>query len=67
MMKIELIKEQEFNDTPWYSIHINGIYVSGSMTRSLQDAEGFYERLSKNPDYMKKTKEILKYQEVVVS
>ena len=66
-MKIELIKEQEFNDTPWYSIHINGIYVSGSMTRSLQDAEGFYERLSKNPDYMKKTKEILKYQEVVVS
>jgi hypothetical protein len=66
-MKIELIKEQEFNDTPWYSIHIDGTYISGSMTRSLQDAEGFYERLSKNPDYMKKTKEILKYQEVVVS
>ena len=65
-MKIELIKEQEFNDTPWYSIHINGIYVSGSMTRSLQDAEGFYDRLSKNPEYMKKTTKILKSQEVVV-
>ena len=66
-MKIELIKEQEFNDTPWYSIHINGIYVSGSMTRSLQDAEGFYDRLSDNPEYKKKTTKILKSQEVVVS
>ena len=66
-MKIELIKEQEFNDTPWYSIHMDGAYISGSMTRSLKDAEGFYERLSKNPDYMKKTKEILQSEIIVVS
>ena len=65
-MNIELIKEQEFNDTPWYSVHIDNMYVSGSMTRSLKDAEGFYERLSKNPDYMKKTKEILKSEIIVV-
>ena len=37
------------------------------MTRSLQDAEGFYERLSKNPEYMKKTTKILKSQEIDVS
>ena len=65
-MKIELVKEQDFGDTPWYSIHIDNMYISGSMTRSLKDAEGFYERLSKNPDYMKKTKEILKSQEIVL-
>jgi len=64
-MKIELIKEQEFNDIPWYSIHIDGIYISGTLTRKLHDAEGFYETLSKNPD-AKKIKEILKYQEIVV-
>jgi len=66
-MKIELIKEQEFNDTPWYSIKIDDKHVEGSMTRSLNDAEGYYDRLCANPDYMKKTKEILKYQEIVVS
>ena len=66
-MKIELVKEQDFGDTPWYSIHIDNMYISGSMTRSLKDAEGFYERLSKNPDYMKKTKEILQSEIIVVS
>jgi hypothetical protein len=35
------------------------------LTRKLNDAEGFYETLSKNPD-AKKIKEILKYQEIVV-
>jgi len=64
-MKIELIKEREFNDIPWYSIYIDGIYISGTLTRKLHDAEGFYETLSKNPD-AKKIKEILKYQEIVV-
>ena len=66
-MKIELIKEQEFNDTPWYSIHIDNAYISGSMTRSLKDAEGFYDRLAKDKDYMKKTKEILQSETIVVS
>jgi hypothetical protein len=66
-MKIELVKEQDFGDTPWYSIHIDNAYISGSMTRSLKDAEGFYDRLAKDKDYMKKTKEILKSQEIVVS
>ena len=65
-MKIELVKEQEFNDTPWYSIHIDNMYISGSMTRSLKDAEGFYDRLCKDQDYMKKTKEILKSETIVV-
>jgi len=65
-MKIELIKEQEFNDIPWYSIYIDGIYISGTLTRKLHDAEGFYQTLSKNPD-AKKTKEILQSQEIVVS
>ena len=65
-MKIELIKEQDFGDTPWYSIHIDNMYISGSMTRSLKDAEGFYDRLAKDKDYMKKTKEILKSQEIVL-
>jgi hypothetical protein len=66
-MKIELIKEQEFNDTPWYSIKIDDQLVSGSMTRNINDAQGYYERLCKDPNYMKKTKEILKSQEIVVS
>ena len=65
-MIIELVKEQEFNDTPWYSIHIDGIYISGSMTRSLKDAEGYHDRLVSNPNYMKKTKEILKSQEIIL-
>lgn len=65
-MKIELIKEQEFNDIPWYSVQIDGIYVSGTVTRKLNDAEGFYQTLSKNPD-AKKIKEILQSQEIIVS
>lgn len=65
-MKIELIKEQEFNDIPWYSVSIDGICVSGTLTRKLNDAEGFYQTLSKNPD-AKKIKEILQSQEIIVS
>ena len=26
-MKIELVKEQDFGDTPWYSINIDNMYI----------------------------------------
>ena len=66
-MKIELIKEQQVNDAPWYSIKIDDQLVSGTFTRDIDKAQSNYEKLCKDPNCLKETKEILKSQEIVVS
>jgi hypothetical protein len=64
-MKIELVKESKVDRADWYSVHIDGKYVTGSY--NLKDIENIYENLKTDPNYLETKKEILKSSEVDVS
>lgn len=66
-MKVELIKEDSFNDGITYSITINGKHVSGSYTRNLQTAEDLYDKILTDPDFTKTKTEILRCTEISLS
>jgi len=61
-MKIELVKEEKFNENPWYTIQIDGKYVTG--TGIIEKAEKLYNELISNPDILKSKINILKSQEI---
>jgi len=46
-MKLELVKETRPDGTILYSIEQNGNYVSRTATDKLEDAEGYFNTLSK--------------------
>lgn len=64
-MKVELIKEERFNEDPYYIIRVDDKFVTGS---SLEDkAEKLYNDLVSNPDALKTKVKILKSEEIDVS
>jgi hypothetical protein len=66
-MKLELIKEDAFNDGITYSITMDGKHISGSYTRNLETAESLYNKILKDPDFTKTRVEILKSVEISLS
>jgi hypothetical protein len=66
-MKLELIKEDAFNDGITYSITMDGKHISGSYTRNLQTAETLYNKILQDPDFTKTRVEILKSAEISLS
>lgn len=51
-MKLEIIKEEKFNENPWYILYANDSYIMGSYT--LSNVENVYDRfkekLKENPE-----------------
>lgn len=44
-MKLELIKEIDFNGKTWFYIHENGRFVSGSVMTNYDDAFKMYQTI----------------------
>ncbi|NBW33733.1 MAG: hypothetical protein EBR30_01610 [Cytophagia bacterium] len=64
-MKVELIKEERFNESPYYIIKVDDKFVTGS---GYEDkAEELYNELISNPDVLKTKVKILKSEEIDVS
>lgn len=64
-MKVELIKEERFNEDPYYIIRVDDKFVTGSPYED--KAEKLYNDLVSNPDALKTKMKILKSEEVDVS
>ena len=64
-MKIELIEEIKLNETPWYSIKIDGKYVKGTSVKQL--AEEWYERVLYDVNALNTKENVLKSAEIDVS
>jgi hypothetical protein len=64
-MKIELIEEKKFEQTPWYEIRINGKYVWGSYKKDV--VEKMYDKILADPEYSPTKITILKSDEIDVS
>ena len=65
-MKLELVKETEFNKEPWYSIYLNERYVFGGHDKERIDGI-FAEAVCDPENYFKTTKEVLKSAEIIVN
>ena len=63
-MKVELIKEERFNESPYYIIKVDDKFVTGAI--QLDKAEELYNDLVSNPEVLKTKIEILKSQEIDV-
>lgn len=63
-MKVELLLEQRFNESPFYIIKVDDKFVTGSSQQ--EKAEQLYNDLISNPDALKTKIEILKSQEIDV-
>lgn len=62
-MKLEIIKEQKFNEQPWYIFRIDDEHILGSFT--LEKVEALYDLCKNNPEsFIKETTEILKSEEI---
>lgn len=44
-MKLELIKETDFNGKTWYYIHQDGRFISGSVMTNYEDALNLYKTI----------------------
>ena len=64
-MKVELIKEERFNEGPYYIIKVDDKFVTGSAYED--KAEELYNELISNPDVLKTKVKILKSKEIDVS
>lgn len=65
-MKLEIIKEQKFNESPWFVFEADGQHIIGSFT--LSKVEAIYDLCKKDPElFFKETKEILKSEEIELS
>jgi len=64
-MKIEIIKEQKFDENPWYGLYVDGIFIIGSYT--LDTIEKKYEKVKNTINFKINTKEILKSEEFGLS
>ena len=60
-MKVELVKETLIDGTVRYSVEMDGVYVSGSVTRHEGEARAIYERALK---FQAPTREVLEATEV---
>lgn len=64
-MKIEIIKEQKFDENPWYGLYVDDLFIVGSFT--LDIVERKYEKIKNTPNFKINTKEILKSEEFGLS
>jgi hypothetical protein len=46
MAKFELVQETEVDGNIWYKINHNGDYVSGTLTRNLEEANKFLDEFA---------------------
>jgi len=61
-MTLEIIKEEKFNESPWYILRMNGSSIQCS--RRLEEIEEMYNQIVENPDIIKESRTVLKSQEI---
>jgi hypothetical protein len=61
-MKLEIIKEEKFNEGVWYALNVNNI--PHKYSRKLEEVEQLYEELKANPELLNTKVTILKTEEI---
>jgi hypothetical protein len=65
-MKIELIKDTDWDGDVWYGLYKNGAYITGS--RKLDEMQEMYKEATDNPqEFFKARKQVLLSSEIDVS
>lgn len=64
-MKVELVKEQNLLDDPFYAIYVDGRYRTGSI-HEFKTKKLYFEIIS-DPSILENTKEVLHSAEFIVS
>jgi hypothetical protein len=65
-MKIELIKDTDWDGDVWYGLYKNGAYITGS--RKLDEMQEMYKEATDNPqEFFKARKQVLLSAEIDVS
>jgi hypothetical protein len=61
-MTLEIIKEEKFNEAPWYILRLDDMAIQCS--RRLEEIEEMYNQIVENPDVIKESKTVLKSQQI---
>ena len=61
-MKLEIVKEEKFNEPTWYFFKVDGITYQCS--KDLKEMEEVYEHIRSNPEFAKGKKTVLKSEEI---
>lgn len=61
-MKLEIIKEEKFNEETWYGLKVND--TSFQYSRRLEEIEKLYQELKDNPDLINTKITVLKSEEI---
>lgn len=61
-MKLEIVKEEKFNEPIWYFLRVDGI--SYQCSRNLEEIEDLYNKFVEDPELIKEKKTVLKSQEI---
>jgi|LauGreDrversion4_2_1035121.scaffolds.fasta_scaffold79009_4 hypothetical protein len=64
-MKLEIIKEEEYNNPTWYFLRANDKTISCS--KNLEEIEKRYEEIKENPSLINPSRIILKSEEIIVN
>lgn len=64
-MKLEIIKEEEFNNPTWYVLRVDDKIVTCS--KQLEEIEKHYEEIRQNPNLINPSKIVLKSEEINVT
>lgn len=64
-MKLEIIKEEEYNNPTWYFLRVDDKTVTCS--KSLEEIEKRYEEIKENPSLVNSSRITLKSEEIVVN
>ncbi len=63
-MKLEIIKEEEYDKPTWYFLRVDGKTISCS--KSLEEIEQRYEEVKKDPSVINSSRIVLKSEEIIV-
>ena len=61
-MKLEIIKEEKFNEAAWYILRLDDMAIQCS--RRLEEIEEMYNQIIEDPEIIKERKTVLKSQEI---
>ena len=64
-MKLEIIKEEEYNKPTWYILKLDERTIDCS--RNLEEVEKFYEKIKQDPTILNSSKTILKSEEIILN
>lgn len=64
-MKLEIIKEEEYNNPTWYFLRVNEKTIACS--KKLEEIEQRYEEIKENPSLANSSRITLKSEEIVVN